>query len=75
MFAYSHPLINSGAGRNKTDPENERRVELVLDRYEEWSIKTKGSYSENRFSVTRTQAEKAKKIYPAAGFVVTRCSS
>ena len=42
MFDYSHPLINSGAGRNKTDPENERRVELVLDRYEEWSIKTKG---------------------------------
>jgi hypothetical protein len=33
MFAYTHPLINEGAGRIKTDPENELRIKLVLDRF------------------------------------------
>ena len=46
MSGSSYPLINEGAGRIKTDPENERRVGLVVDRYEEWSRKKKGFYPE-----------------------------
>jgi hypothetical protein len=33
MFAYTHPLINEGAGRIKTDSDNEIRIQLVLDRF------------------------------------------
>lgn len=33
MFAYSHPLISQGDGRVKTDPVNESRIQLVLDRF------------------------------------------
>lgn len=42
MFNYSNPLINEEGGRIKTDPENERKIQLVLDRLEEWSINKKG---------------------------------
>lgn len=42
MFSYPHPLNNEGAGRVKTDPVNEERIQKVLNRYSEWLMITKG---------------------------------
>ena len=39
MFSYVHPLLTENAGRIKTDPINEQRIAMVLDRFEEWAHK------------------------------------
>ena len=33
MFGYSNPLVNYGSGRIKSDPENEARIEQVINTY------------------------------------------
>lgn len=33
MFQYTHPLVNEGAGRIKSDPVNEARINQVLNNY------------------------------------------
>jgi hypothetical protein len=37
MFPYGNPIILQNSGRVKTDSLNESRIEIVLDRFEEWS--------------------------------------
>lgn len=69
MFAYLHPLINEGAGRQKSDPLNQQRIELVLDRYEEWSIKKWGKLP-SELPMTKKQVERGKIVFPLTGTAV-----
>lgn len=72
MFAYSHPLIAQGAGRVKTDPVNEKRIQLVLDRYEEWANQNADKLGPNhlQYGINKEQVEKSRYIFPAAGAAV-----
>lgn len=33
MFAFPNVQVNEGAGRVKSDPINEQRIQMVLDRH------------------------------------------
>lgn len=73
MFAFSHPLIAQGAGRIKTDPVNEQRIQLVLDRYEEWAHKNVDKLGPDhlQYGINKEQVEKSLYIFPAAGAAVS----
>lgn len=69
MFWYGHPLVNQGAGRIKTDSINEQKIELVLNRFEEWASE-RGILKGFKYSVTKEQVEKSKVVFPLAGLAV-----
>ena len=69
MFWYGHPLIDEGAGRIKTDPLNEQRIETVLNRYEEWSKKN-NNFDNLKYTIDSSQLRKSAIVFPLAGFAV-----
>lgn len=54
MFPYGNPIILEGSGRIKTDPLNEERIKLVLDRFQEWAA-VRGQTKKFNYSVTKDQ--------------------
>ena len=54
MFKYGNPIILEGSGRIKTDPVNEKRIETVLSRFEEWTRKHDAS-NKFTFSINATE--------------------
>jgi hypothetical protein len=52
MFPYGNPIILEGSGRIKTDCLNERRIELVLSRFEEWA-RTKNESDKLTYAVNK----------------------
>lgn len=68
MFAFPNVQVNEGAGRTKTDPINEKRIQLVLDRHEEWYLKNHGKSLP--YFVTKEQAQRGLILYPTLGAVV-----
>ena len=69
MFRYGNPIINEGAGRIKTDPVNEKRIEMVLSRYEEWSA-NHGGTDHFKYAVNLTQQQRSMIAFPTAGLAV-----
>ena len=66
---YTHPLLTQGAGRIKTDPLNEERINSVLNRYEEWA--KKNNLNGNlKYNVNESQMNRSKFLFPLAGFAV-----
>ena len=70
MFSYTHPLLTQGAGRIKTDPVNEQRIQTVLQRYEEWASKNSPANTLT-YNVDRNQLTKSMILFPLAGTAVT----
>ena len=54
MFKYGNPIINEGSGRIKTDALNEKRIETVLSRFEEWTS-AHGQMDRFKYSINATQ--------------------
>ncbi len=50
MFKYGNPVLLEGSGRIKTDPLNEKRIEMVLSRFEQWT-EQKGGKDKFTYSV------------------------
>jgi hypothetical protein len=69
MFAYGNPIILEGSGRIKTDPLNQKRIDLVLGRFEEWA-RTHGKQSDLSYIINRDQSNKSLIAFPVAGFAV-----
>ena len=69
MFPHGNPIIKEGAGRIKTDPINERRIELALSRFEEWA-RGKGRMGDFKYVVDQSQRNKSYVAFPLAGFAV-----
>ena len=69
MFKYGNPIILEGSGRIKTDPLNEKRIEQVLSRFEEWA-RNNGSLKQFQYAISETQQKRSLVAFPAAGFAV-----
>jgi hypothetical protein len=69
MFKYGNPIILEGSGRIKTDPLNEKRIETVLARFEEW-VASHGGSDKLKYAVSKAQEERSLVAFPAAGFAV-----
>lgn len=69
MFRYGNPIINEGAGRIKTDSVNEKRIEMVLSRFEEWTA-THGGSDQFKYAVNLSQQQRSLVAFPAAGLAV-----
>jgi alpha-L-arabinofuranosidase len=69
MFAYNHPLITEGAGRIKTDALNDERINIVIDRFEEWAKKNEKAEL-LQYNVDANQLAKSKYMFPLAGAAV-----
>ena len=70
MYQYGNPIILEGAGRIKTDPINEQRLQLVLARFEEWA-QANGKSDSLKYIINKDQATRSLFAFPAAGFAVT----
>ena len=68
MFAYNHPLLTRGAGRIKTDPINDERIETVLNRFEQYA---KTHSIPLTYNIDGVQASRSKIVFPLAGFTVS----
>lgn len=69
MFKYGNPIILEGSGRIKTDPVNEKRIELVLSRFEEWAKKN-SQLEKFSYAINKTEGNRSLIAFPAAGFAV-----
>ena len=69
MFKYGNPLILEGSGRIKTDPLNEKRIEQVLSRFEEWAH-NKGGLKHFEYAINAAEQKRSLVAFPAAGFAV-----
>lgn len=69
MFKYGNPIINEASGRIKTDPINEKRIETVLSRYEEWAG-ARGQMDKFKYSINLSQEQRSLVAFPAAGLAV-----
>ena len=69
MFPQGNPIIIEGAGRIKTDPVNEQRIQLVLDRFEEWAG-SRDKLGDFKYLVDEGQRNRSLVAFPLAGFAV-----
>jgi hypothetical protein len=69
MFRHGNPIINEGAGRIKTDSINEKRIETVLERFDEW-VTQHGGKDKFKYAVNSAQLQRSMIAFPAAGLAV-----
>jgi hypothetical protein len=69
MFPHGNPIILEGSGRIKTDPLNQKRIDLVLTRFEEWA-RTHGKQDNLSYVINKDQYNKSLVAFPAAGLAV-----
>ena len=52
MFKFGNPIVLDGSGRIKTDSINEQRIELVLNRFDEWA-RSNGKADKFSYAITK----------------------
>lgn len=69
MFPYGNPIILEGSGRIKTDSLNEKRINLVLTRFEEWA-RAHSALDKFTYIINKEQCTKSLFAFPITGFIV-----
>jgi hypothetical protein len=69
MFPYGNPIILEGSGRIKTDSLNQKRIDLVITRFEEWA-RAHGNHDNLSYIINKEQYNKSLIAFPAAGLAV-----
>ena len=69
MFDYENPLVNYGAGRIKSDPVNEARIEHVINTYRALH-KEKFDQLESELLVNEKIVNNSRTVFPVVGALV-----